>query len=172
MATGITQQYTDFTSVSNPTASFGFIGIDLDGDLKMKKSDGNSVTFTTLITETITISSTDILSSNTTPVVVVAAPGSGKFIQLLSVLSIYNGVGYSFSVDPSSLFFDVSNSPVVQNFSNLQSSSIYYNVSAVSTNGSIGNFINTSLKFYTQSADPTTGDGDLVIYLTYQIVTI
>jgi hypothetical protein len=116
----------------------------------------------------VSLSSAQILDSNTSPVQLIAAPGAGKMIRVTSITAIFtfNGVAYATNT----------NGQVRINTYQLNSISLNFGASTESTFGfpqaASGTLSNQSINFTTQTGNPTAGDGTIDLYITYQILSL
>lgn len=128
------------------------------------------------ISKTITIPSADVLTAYSNPVVLIPSSeaGVGKAIEVLScVCKIdWNSVAYdktfaiaSDSSAPTSYLFQ---------FSSLHSATTNAIGAAIPFQSTaVGNmFENDAIVFQTLISNPTTGNSDITIYITYRIITL
>lgn len=126
----------------------------------------------TILVSKVTIKAADVTGLHTTPATLIAAPGADKYLNILSItatvsnsatpyspyniLSVYiNGATYNlYSASDALVYTDgrIHFMKVVTNNSNVLS--------------------NAALMAKTDSPDPSGGDGDLVFYITYQIINL
>lgn len=119
----------------------------------------------------VTISSAEILDLNTTPKELIPAPGAGKVIQVLSILSnyTYGTVTYATATDLEYLY----GAATTSTYTDATSLASTVNLLAYPTAEPPGEvYSNSNLNLHVQSANPTAGDGTLDIYITYKIVTL
>jgi len=123
----------------------------------------------------VTIASADVLTSNATPVEVIAAPGSGYFID---VQSCFTGL-----VDGTSLYTSNVNGFVLHSGQTIGSyavgtanlGSLIVRQQATVSSGvcdSLANIDNVAVNYQTITGNPATGDYDLRIWGTYIVRTI
>ena len=125
----------------------------------------------------VTVSSADIKTFNT-PFAVIAAPGSGKFIDVLAVkFRLRDGtVAYDTNTNLQMFLGTPSTVAVTNSISTFLAATSSFAkpampvLTAVSTTQS--NFENQALNLYTSGGNPATGDGVLDVYITYQIVNL
>lgn len=148
-------------------------------------SDGQSLVGTTggvlswdnpdgvVLTAQVTITSAQILSSNTTPVQIVAAPGAGKIINLIRATTklVYNSVAYATNVT-SFLVLGTSASNFVTSGINMigGTATKWSMFDASSTLSFTTNLENEELNFMTNVGDPTAGNSDMIVTVYYTIV--
>ena len=119
------------------------------------------------------VSHTQINGCHTSPVTLIASPGVGKFIQVLSV--VYHYV-YSTSAYSTGVNLSLNGGTIDSNgslFGDIQATSSAYNIEVIGGNGNNANtFVNQPLVF-TAASNPTGGGASsyVVLYITYQIVT-
>lgn len=148
-------------------------------------SDGQSLVSTTggvlswdnpngeVLMAQVTVSSAQILSSNTTPVQIVAAPGAGKIINLIRATTklVYNSVAYATNVT-SFLVLGTSASDFVTSGINMigGSTTKWVMFDASSTLTFTSSLENNALNFMTNVGDPTAGNSDMIVTVYYTIV--
>ena len=123
----------------------------------------------------LTIATADVLTLNATPIEIVAAPGAGFAIEVLSasMKMTYNSVAYATN---TRLELIVSGVAVVSQI--LFSSAVLSSAANVFSGlGSVqqasSNMLdNAALNVQVQSGNPTAGDSDIKIYVTYRIITL
>lgn len=127
-------------------------------------------------TETISISSAEFLALNSSPKTLIPAPGSGKFIQIISISSSldYNTTAYATNV---SVFFRYgSGGPAINDASwNIaQTADEYFRFSLLSdeTGTAISSFVNQPIVAEANTGDPTTGDGTGKVYIIYKVIDL
>jgi len=122
----------------------------------------------TVLYKKVTLSSAQILASNTTPIELIAAPGAGYMIDVLSLVFKfnYNSIAYATNTSMKPRY-DTSLTP----FSSFDiSSGVSYIIKDETFTVNI--LENKSVEIFTDSGDPTAGNSTIDIYLTYRIVTI
>jgi len=123
----------------------------------------------------ITLSSAQLLNSFTAPITLIAAPGAGKIINIVECVYQFN-YGTATYVNPNacSIHTDTINFPQIPFGAGFLTSatSILGKVAPNSSASSTAFADNQSVIFETGTADPTTGDGTLDLYLTYSIITL
>ena len=123
----------------------------------------------------LTIATADVLTLNGTPIEIVAAPGAGYAIEVLSasMKMVYNSTTYATN---TRLELIVSGGSVVSQI--LFSSAVLSSAADVFSGlGSVqqasSNMLdNAALNVQVQSGNPTAGDSDIKIYVTYRIITL
>lgn len=126
--------------------------------------------------ESIDISSAEFLSLNSSPKTLIAAPGSGKFIQIISISSSldYNTTAYATNI---AVFFRYgSGGPAINSASwNIaQTADKYFRFSLVSdeTGTAVSSFTNQAIVAEANTGDPTDGDGTGKVYISYRIIDL
>jgi hypothetical protein len=114
----------------------------------------------------VSLSSAEILSSNTTPVQLIAAPGAGKIIQIQKVLLNSTYVSATYATNTSS---QIRIGTIMAT-----AYSINFAVSQVAqlNSGGVGDLINQNVNFFTTVGDPTAGDGTIDTFITYTVITL
>lgn len=131
----------------------------------------------TVKTIKVTVSSANIKTFNT-PFPVIAAPGAGKFIDVLAVkFNLRDGtVAYDTNTNLQMFLGTPSTVAVTNSISTFLAATSSFAkpalpaLTAVTTIKS--NFENQALNLYTSGGNPATGDGVLDVYITYQIVNL
>jgi hypothetical protein len=129
-----------------------------------------------MLSKTITLTSDQILNSNTSPVTLIDAPGAGKQINLLSVQGFYDygTANYSGTDNSAGLIqgdttylLETTIGKVLQSAS---SDSQFKDVLGNENGGNTGiSLYNQPIQFYTQGSNPSDGDGSVTITLVYAI---
>jgi hypothetical protein len=144
------------------------LGISDQGDSsKFLNQQGEWVTINTndLLRVKVTVTSEEILNSFTTPVVLIPAPPAGFYIDPISVIYKinFNTVAYE---DNGSIGFLDDNKIFIINLKS-RSSAVY------KAREDLGNsIIDGAMIFTVFNEDPTAGDSDLIIFITYQLVEL
>lgn len=123
----------------------------------------------------VTLTSAQVLAIFTTPVQIIAAPGAGKIIFPTSA-----SVNYVAGATP---YTDHGGSLLLQNGANWFSfatlgfwdqaaSQIYMNGSLAFQQPAVSTFANKQLQITQSTANPTLGDGTLVVTVEYRIVSV
>jgi hypothetical protein len=125
-------------------------------------------------TAKLTIASADVLTLNTTPLTIVAAQGAGYAIEVLSasLRMVFNSVAYATNTRVEILASGASVPQLQFGTGVLSSASNVLN--SIGKGGGVGtNMIdNTSIVVSVDSGDPTAGDSDITVYITYRIITL
>jgi len=148
-------------------------GVDDNDGVNVSQIDGLEVP---VVKEAaLAIATADVLTLNATPIEIVAAPGAGFAIEVLSasMKMTYNSVAYATN---TRLELIVSGVAVVSQI--LFSSAVLSSAANVFSGlGSVqqasSNMLdNAALNVQVQSGNPTAGDSDIKIYVTYRIITL
>lgn len=127
----------------------------------------------------VTITSAQILQSNTTPIIIVSAPGIGYAIDLISAearIATYGGTPYATN---TTLLYIIDTATV----EHATESRILASTVTRITKGSLGNvnsfgatdtqlLENKALTVKANSGNPTAGNSDIIIYITYKLITL
>lgn len=124
----------------------------------------------------LTISTASILTLNGTPITIVAAPGAGKYIEVISASSTMTYVSAAYAAN-TTLQLICAGADIAQ----LQDTAIL--ISTVTKNtkfkdvtsaaaGQTQIIANTALQVKVGTANPTTGDSGIKVKVIYRIVTI
>jgi hypothetical protein len=144
------------------------LGISDQGDSsKFLNQQGEWITINTdeLLRVKVTVTSEEILNSFTTPVELIPAPPAGFYIDPISVIYKINFNTQEYDDNGSIGFLDDKQIFII----NLKSrfSAVY------KSRQNLGNsIIDGALIFTVATGNPTAGDSDLIIFITYQLVEL
>lgn len=124
----------------------------------------------------LTIPTASVLTLNATPLTIVAAPGAGKYIEVISASSSITFVSAAYAAN-TTLQLICTGADVAQ----LQDTSVL--ISTVTKNtkfrevtpataGQTQIITNTALQVKVGTGNPTTGDSNIIVKVIYRIVTI
>lgn len=131
-----------------------------------------------LTTATVDITSSEILNIFTTPKQIIAAPGAGKILQVVSLMAYYKFGTTAYSASASFAFKYDNASGAAVNISSLTmldnaADALIFPELATQTNDVLVTpYVNKNIIFTNTSANPTSGDGTLRIYVTYKTITV
>jgi hypothetical protein len=133
-------------------------------------------TYLTVYTLTATILSADVLTSNATPIVLIAAQGAGKaIVPLVAMMTVdYATTPYATNTTPN-IYVDTANKGCFESTSGLAKSVVStYAMGGVAANGATDTqyIANKALYFKTNTGNPTAGDSDLILNIQYIIVDL
>lgn len=118
------------------------------------------------------VSSSAFKTSFTTPVQLIAAPGAGKAIQLLSTFVKYTyGTAAYVVADRLGIYYHGTYTGVdskKENYEGAANATIF----PVSSDVKDVSIENLAIDFRSQTSNPTTGDGTFEVYLTYKVLTL
>lgn len=139
-------------------------GIDITGNV-ISATGGQA---TTLQTVKVSLSSAQILNSFTTPIELIAAPGAGKMVNLISVSfgATYNSATYATNTTGRIKIGAVSATNLSLAFA--ASGQTYLALLATT----IGDLENVNVNFSTDTGNPTAGDGTIDLYLSFVVITL
>jgi hypothetical protein len=127
-------------------------------------------------TTKISLTSSQILNLNSTPITLLAAPGSGKTYEVLGILTRMNFVSAAYATNTTLQVLYSGAALVVATNSNIINATVdkigKMALAAISAAGSTQYLENTALNLNVGGGNPTTGDGTLDIYITYKIITL
>lgn len=127
-----------------------------------------------LLSSTTAISSAEILALNTTPKVLIAAPGAGKYIQVLHG-HIFLDFASAYSNTTTEIEYATGRDIIatITGFLNVGVDTLY-NFAAGGPTGPFAwsEYENSAVRYRATSADPTGGTSTISINLIYRIVTI
>lgn len=126
----------------------------------------------------LTIPTASVLTLNTTPITIVAAPGAGKYIEVISstaIIEIYGGTAYAtntllvFMIDTATFRSSVNSSILISTVPRIT----YFTKDTGSSSTDTQIIVNKALKATVLTGNPTNaGTGsDVKIKLLYRIVT-
>jgi len=120
----------------------------------------------------LTIATADVLTLNSVPIEIVAAPGAGFAIEVLSASMkiVFNSVAYATNTDIDLKINTLSDGLFTTDIS--QNASIITNLEDAGSSGSATSVENEALMVSVRSGNPTAGDSDIKIYVTYRIITL
>ena len=126
-------------------------------------------------TAKVVIPTAQVLTLNTTPVQLVAAPGAGYAIEVLSVTMkmVYNSAAYA-----TNTILEVKNTGAIQPIRKLDCLNATVDTMRVitpvgaTTATQTQMLENVALVATVGTSDPTAGDSDITIYITYRIITL
>jgi hypothetical protein len=133
---------------------------------------GNTRSTSDVKTARVVLSSSQILNGFTTPVQVIAAPGAGKFIQLMEVAQIYY-FGTTAYLTNTNGNLDYNGSTTM--FQSMNFSGVANSVSMRLHNqiGPATSVIeNTAITWFVSGGNPTAGDGTIELDITYRIIDL
>ena len=121
------------------------------------------------------LTSAQILNLNTTPVVLVPAAGTGTIIQPLSFLLVYTYGTAAYDTHTTLQVVSNGNNNIVYSSIGILSSSVNTLESVptggTNTSSTISDIVNQSVDAYVTAGNPLTGDGTLVVYTTFKVLT-
>jgi hypothetical protein len=122
-------------------------------------------------TAKLTIASADVLTLNSTPLTIVAAQGVGTAIEVISAsLNIdFNSIAYATNTTIQ-VKSDTGTVAHAQGDFLTAPFSVITKIPLSSAGGTI--IENESMKVTVQTGDPTAGDSDITVYVTYRIITL
>ena len=128
-----------------------------------------------VISKTVTISSADILSSNTTPIKLIDAPGAGQAIVILpstTIEGLFNTTAYA-SYLTMQIYTDTATTVqhVFTNVLNFTANTIKLGAQQVGS-GSTQILENKDIYLMTAGGDPTAGDSNIKLFIQYIIINL
>jgi hypothetical protein len=126
-------------------------------------------------TAKLTIASADVLHLNTTPIEIVAAPGAGYAIEVISasMKMVYNSATYATNTSLELLTAGATNSQASTVIKNSASTIRRFADATTLASATATQLVdNAALNVTVSSGDPTAGDSDITIYVTYRIITL
>ena len=126
-------------------------------------------------TAKLTVATADVLHLNTTPIEIVAAPGAGYAIEVISasMKMVYNSATYATNTSLELLTAGATNSQASTVIKNSASTIRRFADATTLASATATQLVdNAALNVTVASGDPTAGDSDITIYVTYRIITI
>jgi hypothetical protein len=126
-------------------------------------------------TAKLTIATADVLHLNTTPIEIVAAPGVGYAIEVISasMKMVYNSATYATNTSLELLTAGATNSQASTVIKNSASTIRRFADATTLASATATQLVdNAALNVTVASGDPTAGDSDITIYVTYRIITL
>lgn len=122
------------------------------------------------LTVKVTLSSAQILDLNTTPITLVAAPGSGKMIVPVAVSYRLN---FNSSAYTTNLNLRLRmNGTLTQNSGILGLGATAYSMQPLAGGAYSTDITNTALTIDVATGNPAAGDSSLDVYITYCVITL
>jgi hypothetical protein len=126
-------------------------------------------------TAKLTIAKADVLTLNTTPIEIVAAPGAGYAIEVISasMKMVYNSATYATNTSLELLTAGATNSQASTVIKNSASTIRRFADATTLASATATQLVeNAALNVTVASGDPTAGDSDITVYVTYRIITL
>jgi len=126
-------------------------------------------------TAKLTIASADVLHLNTTPIEIVAAPGAGYAIEVISasMKMVYNSATYATNTSLELITAGATNSQASTVIKNSASTIRRFADATTLASATATQLVdNAALNVTVASGDPTAGDSDITVYVTYRIITL
>lgn len=127
-------------------------------------------------TATVSVSSAEILAINTTPKVIISAPGAGKFIQVISIMGSLDFVSSAYATNFQLEFrynaTSASLAAAAWNIAQTEDKIFRFQLNSNTTGEANASIINQPVTLNESTGNPTTGDGTLKVYITYRIVDL
>jgi len=126
-------------------------------------------------TAKLTIATADVLTLNTTPIEIVAAPGAGYAIEVISasMKMVYVSATYATNTSLELITAGATNSQASTVIKNSASTIRRFADATTLASATATQLVdNAALNVTVASGDPTAGDSDITIYVTYRIITL
>jgi len=124
-------------------------------------------------TKKITLTPTEINSGNSTPILAIPAPGTGKAVEIISASALYLPGASAYTADASLSLNISSGNTVVETETEFILSNVNpigFKLKSPSTNNS--NFLENEPVEIVLSADNTDGDGNIQVHLYFRIINL
>ena len=128
-----------------------------------------------ILEASVTIASADVLILNTTPIEIVAAPGAGFAIEVFNtVVSInFNTTPYATNIQLQLVNPSASNALFAQNALDASVATRRFLIQQSPIGATDTQILeNASLQVSVKTGNPTAGDSDITVYVTYRIITL
>ena len=126
-------------------------------------------------TAKLTIATADVLQLNTTPIEIVAAPGAGYAIEVISasMKMVYVSATYATNTSLELITAGATNSQASTVIKNSASTIRRFADATTLASATATQLVeNAALNVTVASGDPTAGDSDITVYVTYRIITL
>jgi hypothetical protein len=126
-------------------------------------------------TAKLTIATADVLHLNTTPIEIVAAPGAGYAIEVISasMKMVYVSATYATNTSLELITAGATNSQASTVIKNSASTIRRFADATTLASATATQLVeNAALNVTVASGDPTAGDSDITVYCTYRIITL
>ena len=126
-------------------------------------------------TAKLTIASADVLHLNTTPIEIIAAPGVGYAIEVISasMKMVYVSATYATNTSLELITAGATNSQASTVIKNSASTIRRFADATTLASATATQLVdNAALNVTVASGDPTAGDSDITVYVTYRIITL
>ena len=123
----------------------------------------------------LTIATADVLHLNTTPIEIVAAPGAGFAIEVLSasMKMVYNSATYATNTSLELITAGATDNQASTVIKNSASTIRRFADATTLASATATQLVeNAALNVTVASGDPTAGDSDITVYVTYRIITL
>ena len=138
-------------------------------------SDLNNTLMGSRYTTSLVLSAGEIKTLNTTPIELVAAPGSGKVVKIQSIVAnlTFGTVAFATNTNLQIITSGASVSQYELDMLGATVSTIRQMKDNTTSNVAHTQLLdNTAVNVIAETGDPTTGDGTVTIYATYDIITL
>ena len=135
-----------------------------------------SFSLSSYLEASLTIPTASVLTLNATPLTIVSAPGSGKYIEIISASCSMTYVSAAYATNTTlQLINEGATAAQLHNTAALIGTTTkntkFIDATAAAAGGTQA-ITNTALQVKVATGDPTAGDSDIKVKVTYRIVTI
>ena len=123
----------------------------------------------------LTIASADVLQLNSTPLTIVAAQGAGTAIDVVSasMLMNFNSVAYATNVQLSLKTDGSTDYQADSRINNTANTIRKFAIATTLASATATQLVeNAALQVTVTTGDPTAGDSDITVYVTYRVITL
>jgi len=142
-------------------------GIDITGNV-ISATAGDC---TCIKTVKVSLSSAQILDSNTTLIELIAAPGAGKIIDIINIIQKNTYIANEYETNTDSIVFYGTALADVYLLDLAFSSSGFFAIAKANVSNSF-DFENQPITFFTKAGNPTAGDGTIDLYISFQVISL
>lgn len=117
----------------------------------------------------VTLSAAQVLSANTSPVELIAAPGAGKTLKIIGDVMVFLDWGTAAYATNTNIRCRFGTSPVGVNVGISQTADTV-SMDPIGSTSLVG--VNQSFNVYAPVGNPTDGDSPITLFIHYQVITL
>ena len=125
---------------------------------------------------TVSINSAEVLNINSSPKEIIAAPGASKFIKVIAIVGYldFNTAAYAtnFQLDFRYNNTGTSITSTAWNIAQSEDKLFRFALQPTATGEAVAVLVNQPITLSCSTGNPTTGDGTLKVYISYEIVDL
>jgi hypothetical protein len=170
-------QYPAATAPTDYVDATNFLIESPDGSIKLANlADLNSSYFSDIQSTSLSIATADVLTLNSTPIELVAAQGAGKVIEILSatVKIVYVSAAYAANTNLQLLTSGATDAQFDNDKLLVATVSTHRRMTGLEPTAATDTQLleNAAVNVTVETGDPTTGDSDIEIFVTYRVITV